>query len=172
MRISFATPTHETSRRQVIQGVGLCASALLAFSPLAACAAQARVYDMRISRNPGCGCCHAWMVSMDRSGQFRPTMTDEPDMLALKRRLGIPADLAACHTAIVEGYIIEGHVPAVDIVRLLETRPAGVLGLAVPGMPLGSPGMEQPGGRQSSFEVVAFRSDGGRTIFARYPGQT
>lgn len=91
-------------------------------------------------------------------------------MPSLKRRLGVPDDLASCHTAEVEGYVVEGHVPAEDIVRLIEQRPAGVRGLAVPGMPIGSPGMEQ-GGRRDAFEVIAFRANGSREVFARYEAQ-
>jgi len=107
---------------------------------------------------------------MQHSGRFETTMRDAPDMPALKRRLGVPDDLASCHTARVEDYVIEGHVPSEDIVRLLEQRPVGVRGLAVPGMPIGSPGMEQSGGGRDAYDVIAFRADGGRETFAHYPG--
>lgn len=106
---------------------------------------------------------------MGRSGRFRTELENVADMAALKRRLGVPEGLASCHTAIVEGFVIEGHVPAEEIVCLIETRPAGVRGLAVPGMPLGSPGMETPDGVQQPYEIIAFASDGGRSVFARRP---
>lgn len=147
------------SRRRLLQ----LAVAGVALSGASACAAPPRVYTLAVNRDAGCGCCEAWMALMQRSGRFEPTMRDEPDMPGLKRRLGVPADLASCHTAEVEGFIIEGHVPAEDIIRLIEQRPAGVRGLAVPGMPIGSPGMEQ-GGRRDAYNVIAFR-DGGRQVF-------
>jgi hypothetical protein len=103
---------------------------------------------------------------MRQTGRFNARMRDEADMPALKRRLGVPADLTACHTAQVEGYVIEGHVPADDILRLLSARPGGVRGLAVAGMPIGSPGMEQPGSASDPFVVVAFGV--ARSEFARH----
>lgn len=98
---------------------------------------------------------------------FQTTMINEADMPALKRRLRVPDDLASCHTAMVQRFVIEGHVPAADLRRLLEERPAGVIGLAVAGMPAGSPGMETPSGVRDAFDVIAFGSE--RRIFASYP---
>ncbi|MBT9447567.1 MAG: CopG family transcriptional regulator [Hyphomonadaceae bacterium] len=106
---------------------------------------------------------------MQRSGRFNATVRDEADMPAPTRRLGVPDDLASCHAVEVEGYVIEGRVPPEDIVRLLEQRPTGVRGLAVPGMPIGSPGMERTGGGRDACDVIAFRDDGGRDVFTRYP---
>lgn len=148
------------------------AAAGVAVGGVSACAASPRVFTMAVSRDAGCGCCHGWMTQMQRSGRITATMRDEADMPALKRRLGVPDDLTSCHTAEVAGYVIEGHVPSVDIVRLLERRPAGIRGLAVPGMPIGSPGMEQAGGGRDAFDVVAFRTDGGRETFAHYEAQS
>lgn len=148
------------------------AAAGVALSGVTACAASPRVYTLAVNRDAGCGCCQGWMAQVQRSGRFNATMRDEPDMPALKRRLGVPENLASCHTAEVEGYVIEGHVPPADIVRLLEQRPAGVRGLAVPGMPIGSPGMEQSGAGRDAFDVIAFRADGGRNVFAHYAAQT
>jgi hypothetical protein len=136
--------------------------------PLAACAAEARAYDIRVSRDAGCGCCHAWMELMARTGRFRSSMSDVADMASLKRSLGVPERLWSCHTSIVAGLIVEGHVPGADILRLVETRPAGIIGIAVPGMPLGSPGMEQPDGRHESFDVLAFDARGEHSVFARH----
>ncbi len=130
--------------------------------------AQVAAPEMRISRDAGCGCCSAWAETMRRSGLFRVTLTDEADMPALKRRLGVPADLVSCHTATVASFVIEGHVPLADIVRLIETRPRGVHGLAVAGMPLGSPGMEVQGTRREAFDVVAFANGRSGQVFAHY----
>jgi hypothetical protein len=128
--------------------------------------------DMHVSRDAGCGCCAAWAEIMRRSARFRVTLTNEADMGALKRRLGVPADLASCHTARVAGFAVEGHVPAADILRLVETNPRGVRGIAVPGMPLGSPGMEQAGLGRDAFDVIAFGADGARSVFARYAARS
>lgn len=140
-------------------------------SVLASCAAPAAaVHQMHVRRDAGCGCCHVWTEQLAASGRFAPRMTDEADMPALKQRLGVPSELASCHTATVSGYVIEGHVPAADILRLLEERPADIAGLAVPGMPLGSPGMEQPDGAGEPFEVIAFGRNGERRVYARHGG--
>lgn len=105
---------------------------------------------------------------MQRSGRFAVSVRNSNDMSAVKRRLGVPADLASCHTAEIAGFAIEGHVPLADLLRLLETRPQGVLGLAVAGMPVGSPGMEAPDGRRDAYEVTAFHRNGARSVFASY----
>lgn len=130
--------------------------------------AQVGVQEMHVSRDAGCGCCSAWAETMRRSGQFRVTLTNETDMPALKRRLGVPAELASCHTATVAGFVIEGHVPLADILRLIETRPRGVQGLGVAGMPLGSPGMEVQGTRREAFDVVAFANGRSGQVFGHY----
>ncbi|MGD9979903.1 MAG: DUF411 domain-containing protein [Hyphomonadaceae bacterium] len=141
-----------------------------AFAPAAACAQSARTYAMSVRRDPSCGCCHTWTAVMQRTGRFRTTMTDEANMAALKQRLGVPADLASCHTSEVEGYVIEGHVPAREILRLLSERP-DIRGLAVAGMPIGSPGMEAPDVPDDGYDVIAFSRDGRRSVYARYePG--
>lgn len=158
----------ETNRRAWLLGAtGAGAEALLGS---AAFAQQTQIYDLRINRDAGCGCCHAWAELMRRSGRFRTTLTDEPDMPALKRRLGVPNDLTSCHTGVVEDYAIEGHVPIEDVLRLLRERPARVRGLAVPGMPRGSPGMETPDGARDPFIVYAFEARGARRAFARHAG--
>lgn len=155
------------SRRSVLGLAALSVPALLGVS-LGATAAPAKPYNMAIYRDSNCGCCKAWSKLMEASGRLRTTLTDAPDMLALKRRLGVPQDLTSCHTAQVEGLLIEGHVPAKDILRLLISRPADILGLAVAGMPMGSPGMEQAGGRREAFDVFSFNKKGARQVFARY----
>lgn len=154
----------QMSRRRLLRS-GAAAAAL---GSLAACAQASPIYALAVSRDAGCVCCHAWMTSLTASGRFRAEMRDEPDMAALKRRLGVPADLVSCHTAQVENYVIEGHVPAADVLRLLDERPARMRGLAVAGMPIGAPGMEQPDGARQAFVVSAFAADGTRSVFARH----
>lgn len=120
---------------------------------------------VEVAKNPACGCCVDWVDHLEEAG-FRVEVEDTGDLMAVKRRLGVPGDLSSCHTARVEGYVIEGHVPAEDIRRLLAERPDGIRGLAVPGMPAGSPGMEGP--PPVPYDVVAFDGSGGRQVFARH----
>lgn len=145
----------------------LAATACLLASGRAAMADEP-VYALVVRRDPGCPCCHLWVAKMEETGRFSVVMTEEADMPAYKQSLGLPADLASCHTGVVEGLVLEGHVPPEDALRLLVERPAGVVGLAVPGMPLGSPGMDVPDGRRQAYAVFAFAADGSRSAFARY----
>jgi hypothetical protein len=121
--------------------------------------------EVVVSKDPNCGCCTAWADHLRAAG-FPVKVNDRPDMRAVKSRLGVPADLASCHTAEVAGYALEGHVPAPAVIRLLKEKPEG-RGLAVPGMPIGSPGME--GGEPETYEVMLFGSQPART-FAIYRG--
>lgn len=139
---------------------------------IAACRQIPRVHDLDVSRDVGCSCCHAWTEMMQASGRFRVTMIETPDLPASKQELGVPAGLAACHTAVADGYVIEGHVPAEEILRLLTERPSGVKGIAAPGMPRGSPGMEQPDGTIDAYTVVAFDSVGRTSSFSEHKGNT
>lgn len=134
---------------------------------LAACSnvAQAATYTM--FRDPGCGCCLKWADHFENGMDAEVTTVDTTDMGSVKAEKGIPSDLWSCHTMVIEGYVIEGHVPAEAITKLLSERPAGVTGLAVPGMPLGSPGMEYQN-RVQPYDVIAF-GPGGRKVFASYP---
>ena len=106
------------------------------------------------------------MVHLQEHG-FDVEMTDVPNVLPLKRRAGIPASLSSCHTALVGDYVIEGHVPAADIRRLLDERPR-VAGLAVPGMPIGSPGMEVPGRGVQPYDVIAFERNGNAAVYSSH----
>lgn len=119
---------------------------------------------MIIYKDPSCGCCEAWAGIAERAG-YEVTLLDNPDMAAVKRRLGVPPELASCHTAQIGEYVVEGHVPLDQVDRLLRERPADVVGIAVPGMPLGSPGMEVPDGSTEPFQVVAFYKNGRTVIF-------
>jgi hypothetical protein len=115
--------------------------------------------------DPNCGCCAGWVRHLKEAG-FTVTVEKTTDLQPVRKRLGVPADLAACHTAEVDGYVLEGHVPAVAVRRLLEERPTAI-GLAVPGMPAGSPGME--GGVPHKYEVVLFGATG-RQSFMHFVG--
>ncbi len=149
----------------------LAAGASLAAASVAGCAqAAAQPVPIAVRRNPGCGCCEAWTEQLRASGRFTVTAADDPDLAAFKSARGVPADLASCHTAIVADYVVEGHVPLADIVRLLDERPA-IAGIAVGGMPRGSPGMEQPGGGNDAYDVVAFTAGGERGVFAHHPAR-
>ena len=124
--------------------------------------------SMTLFKDPNCGCCGSW-AELAREAGYGVTVRNDQDMTAVKRRLGVPEDLASCHTTQVAGYVVEGHVPLAEVARLLRERPAGVKGIAVPGMPAGSPGMEVPGGRTEPFQVIAFDDSGRRSVFASYP---
>ena len=115
-----------------------------------------------VYKTPTCGCCAKWVDHLEANG-FRVKVVDLADVTPMKIRYGVPADLGSCHTALVSGYFVEGHVPAEEIHRMLETGEP-IAGLAVPGMPMGSPGME--GFRSDPYDIVAVEKDGGRRIFA------
>lgn len=121
-----------------------------------------------VVKDPGCPCCNAWIGYLRDNGF--PITFEERSIDALqayKREKGIPGELASCHTATVEGYVLEGHVPAADIRRLLAERPDAI-GLAVPGMPYGSPGMG-PEAEREAYDVILIGKDGNGTSFTRYP---
>lgn len=120
-----------------------------------------------VTKDPSCGCCDGWAAHVEAAG-FPVRVLESGDMFSLKQRLGVPADLASCHTAEVDGYVIEGHVPAAALRRLLAERPKAI-GLAVPGMPAGSPGMDFPGLEPEPYEVLLFDASG-RKAFSRFLG--
>lgn len=115
-------------------------------------------------KSPTCGCCSSWVDHMREKG-FEVVTIDTSDVHAVKRVHGVAADLGSCHTATVGGYVLEGHVPAEDVRRLLAERPA-IVGVAVPGMPMGSPGMEGPFSQK--YDVIAFDRSGRRSVFASH----
>jgi hypothetical protein len=122
--------------------------------------------EIRVTKDPSCGCCEAWVEHVRAAGF--PASVSEAPVNPLKVKLGVPRDLASCHTAQVAGYVLEGHVPADAIRRLLREQPKAT-GLAVPGMPVGSPGMEVEGSEPETYQVVLF-GPGGRRVFATYRG--
>ncbi len=127
-------------------------------------AGAAAASEVTVYKSPTCGCCKAWVRHLEENG-FTVRTHDVREVTPYKIRHGITPRLASCHTAIVEGYVIEGHVPAADIKRLLERRPP-VKGLAAPGMPQGSPGMEGP--RRDRYDVLSFDKDGNIQVYARH----
>ena len=125
--------------------------------------------EVMVWNDPYCGCCSGWMAHLRANG-FSVQSADVQDMETLKSERGIPPELRSCHTAQVQGYVVEGHVPAAAINRLLEKKPANVSGLAVAGMPLGSPGMSAPEGYPPDrYDVIAFRGKE-QFLFMRFEG--
>ena len=152
------------SRRSLIAGAAQAAAALaLSQSALA----TETLPKMTVTRDPNCGCCGNWVMHVKAAG-FPVEVVEVPDVAPLKARLGVPDPLASCHTAEIGGYVVEGHVPAEAIKRLLTERPKAT-GLAVAGMPIGSPGMEMAGQQPDTYEVMIF-SAGRQNVFARYRG--
>lgn len=123
--------------------------------------------EITVYRSPTCGCCGKWIEHVKQNHFVIKDIVSD-DMQAIKKKYGVPDQLASCHTAIVDGYVIEGHVPAADIQKLLDTKPK-VVGISAPGMPMGSPGMEM-GGRADDFDVVSFDSAGNVQVFAEHKG--
>jgi len=143
--------------------VGLAAVGGLAIAH----AASPAPVQMRVWKDPQCGCCKDWIAVVEKSG-FQVTVLEQGNTAA-RSRLGMATQFGSCHTALVQGFVIEGHVPVADIQRLLKERPAA-LGLAVPGMPIGSPGMDGPeyGGRRDAFRVLLVQKDGTAKTFNSY----
>lgn len=131
--------------------------------------AIAEATPIEVKKTNGCGCCLVWMEHLEENG-FAPTGEDMFAGLLVRFKLdnGVPQRMVSCHTGLIEGYVIEGHVPAADIRRLLSERPDAV-GLVVPGMPLGSPGMDQSRWREA-YDVFLINNDGSTKVFSSYPG--
>jgi len=121
---------------------------------------------MEVFKSPTCGCCSKWVEHVQEAG-FTVKVTDVSDAAldALKQKHGIPRTAQSCHTGLVDGYVVEGHVPVSEVQRLLTERPA-VSGIAVGGMPIGSPGMEVPGQRPQTYNVITFDKQGAVTVFS------
>jgi len=151
-----------TTRRAWLAGTAVLA---LASSTMVAYAAPT---TMQVWKDPTCGCCKDWIAHLEKSG-FATTVIEQGNSAA-RARLGMPQKFGSCHTALIQGYVIEGHVPAADIQRLLKEKPRA-LGLSVPGMPIGSPGMDGPayGGRRDAYQVLLIQRDGSNTVFNTYP---
>jgi hypothetical protein len=129
--------------------------------------AQGKVETVTVYKAPTCGCCAKWVEHLRQQG-FATKTNEVANLDEIKAQNRVPRQARSCHTALVGGYAIEGHVPAADIQRLLKERPAGVIGLAVPGMPIGSPGMEVQGAKVQSYNVLAFDKEGRISVFASH----
>jgi hypothetical protein len=123
---------------------------------------------IEVYRSPSCGCCSKWLQHL-RDNQFEVIDHVTNEVQAVKDKYGVPANMASCHTALVNGYVIEGHVPASDIRKLLKIKPS-VIGISVPGMPVGTPGMEM-GGKKDPYKVVSFDSEKNYKVFSSYEGK-
>jgi hypothetical protein len=144
----------------------LALSSAVALSLVGVAAVSQTRTPIAIVKDPGCGCCSKWIEHLEDAG-FKATVSESRDIDAYKDSKGVPRLARSCHTATVDGYVIEGHVPAADIRRLLKERPS-VAGLAVPGMPAGSPGMEVPGGRVDAYDTIAFDKAGKTRVYAAH----
>ncbi|MBK8247581.1 MAG: DUF411 domain-containing protein [Gemmatimonadetes bacterium] len=123
---------------------------------------------MQVYKSATCGCCKSWVEKMKAAGfEVRVTDLDESALQEVKAKRGVGENLQSCHTAVVNGYVVEGHVPAADIHRMLKEKPA-IAGIAAPGMPRGSPGMEVPGGAKDPYQVLTFTRSGKTSVFARH----
>jgi len=129
---------------------------------------RAAATEMTVYKAATCGCCIVWVEHLRANG-FQVNVQEVPDTAEYSRKHGVPDALRSCHIGIIEGYAIEGHVPAAEIQRLLKERPQAK-GLAVPGMPLGSPGMTVESGRRDRYSVVLFGADGQTSVYREYPG--
>lgn len=155
-----------------VAGLGACTQDASSAQPTTSPSAQVVVQSaealprMTVHKTPTCGCCGVWIDHVQKAG-FTVDVHDMDDLGLVKERLGVPYAKGSCHTAEIGGYVIEGHVPAADIKRLLEEKP-NARGLVLPGMPLGSPGMEVPEGRQQPFTVELIHRDGTTEPFAQH----
>jgi len=153
------TLNHDPHRRAVLA----CAASLAVVVGTAGAPPRAVAADVTVYKSPTCGCCGAWVDHLRESG-FSVVVKEQDDLAPVKALLEIPYELQSCHTSTVGGYVIEGHVPAGDIRWLLAEQPRGI-GLAVPGMPVGSPGMEQ-GDERERFQVLLFDAQGAEVFNA------
>lgn len=154
-------------RRRLLTALPLLAAAVAAPRLVRAGAAPSAATPVEVWKDPSCGCCHDWIEHMQANG-FSFTIHDTGNN-GVRAQLGLPQKLGSCHTALVGGYLIEGHVPASDVHALLQQKPKA-LGLAVPGMPVGSPGMDGPvyGNRRDPYDVLLVARDGSTRVFKSY----
>ena len=178
MSIDTADPQSMTRRGLICGGAALGGLVLVGCSPSGdqksasienTSAGQPRADTQRaamtVYRDPSCGCCEAWAGIAEDAG-YQVTLLDDNNMTAVKQRLSVPPQLASCHTAVIDGYVVEGHVPLDEVDRLLRERPSDIRGIAVPGMPIGSPGMEVPDGRTEPYQVIAFDAERKTSVYS------
>ncbi len=164
MKITFGMANPLTRRDFLVRAAALAGAAALAHRPVAA---QAPVARVTVYKDPSCGCCTAWNTAMQKAG-FTIDVRDTPNISAVKASLGVPNALASCHTGVAAGYLFEGHVPPDLVQKVLRERPA-LVGLFVPGMPGGSPGMEGP--NPERYDVIALGRDQRQTVYATRMGR-
>src|SRR5688500_13325285 len=145
----------------------------LAVSPSPAAGAQSRPAApkpimLTVYKTPTCGCCAKWVEHMKQNG-FTVHVTDMNDLSTVKAKHGVPSKAQSCHTGVVNGYVVEGHVPAADVKRMLKEKPA-IAGLALPGMPMGSPGMERADNLVPAYQVLSFEKSGATRVYAKHGG--
>lgn len=145
-------------------GLAIVAAITSASAPANQQSSSANV-EVTVFKSPTCGCCKEWVEHL-RKHAFTVVSKDTSDVSSVKRAAHVPSTLYSCHTAFVNGYVVEGHVPAEDIRRMLKDKPR-IAGIAVPGMPAGSPGMEV-GSRKDPYNVMAFKRDGSTSVFAKH----
>lgn len=121
--------------------------------------------EIKVYKSPSCGCCNEWVTHLEQH-QFKVTSINHRQMSAIKQQLGVPQNLQSCHTAVINGYLVEGHVPAQDIKQMIIEKP-DILGISVPHMPVGTPGMEM-GDRKDPFKVIAFDREGHAQVIKEY----
>lgn len=160
------TSTHSLSRRRMISSTAALGGLTLLGLSGAGIAMQAGKTAPKITmyRDPNCGCCSKWATAARAAG-FDVTVSETSDIMGVKAKLGVPDTLMSCHTSVAGGYVIEGHVPLNAVKKLLSQKPK-IRGIAVPGMPLGSPGMEVPGRAAQPFDVIAFDAAGNTRKFS------
>lgn len=139
----------------VVMSAGLLFSSWLMAAP-----------EITVYKSSTCTCCSKWVTHLEKNG-FKVNAIDVKDVVQYKIKYGVTPQLASCHTGIIEGYAIEGHVPAADIKRLLKEKPTDIIGLSVPKMPVGTPGMEHPT-RKDPYKVISFDKDGKGSVFSEY----
>ena len=162
------TSTRPASRRLFLRS-SLSLLAMTAFGVPQVGMAAVQLETVTVWKTPTCGCCKDWVIHLRKEG-FNVVANDVPDTAPIRQKLGLPAKFGSCHTAQVGGYVIEGHVPASEVKQLLREKPAAI-GLAVPGMPVGSPGMEMKGdmlGVRDAYDVVLVTRDGSSRVYKSY----
>ena len=158
---SLPTPLN---RRSAVVPLAMGLAALTGWTRLAQAQTQAKT-PLVTYKDANCGCCGVWVDHIKANG-FEASVTDVPDMRSIRTRYKIPGNLTSCHTSVVGGYVVEGHVPASDIRRLLKEKPQGIVGLTIPGMPASAPGMDmQP---FQPYEVLSFTADGKTAVFSKH----
>lgn len=152
-----------------VGGLALIAATVAASAPTGAPETSRATVEVTVFKSPTCGCCSKWVDHLRKHAEgtaFTVIAKDTSDMASVKSTAGVPEKVHSCHTAFVNGYVVEGHVPADDILRMLKEKPK-VAGIAAPGMPVGSPGMEVSS-RRDAYDVVAFKRDGSTSVFAKH----